>query len=627
MRIYPQSCNCALLALVPLLAFSQSAQAANCTADPVTGHYYSLVNYGSGKALDISGASTANVANVIQWDHHGNPNQQFYLTDLDNGYWSIMASHSGRSLDVAAWSTQDGGNIQQYDYHGGNNQQWQLKRSTTGAFNIVARHSGKSLSVADASNGGNVFQQTDSAAAYQRWYLNPVDIACAEASAGGSVPTVSLSASGGDGYIDLSWTASKALRYVQVMRDTDSDANGRKRLAILSGSTRSYRDSSARNGTRYWYWIKYTDSNGEVGNSQAASATASGVADAAQMIGFAAQSGSDGLSTTTGGGNATPVSVTSCDTLASALAASGSAVVRIPANTTIDCRTAPRTQSACEIQCPDYSGDPGKRFYRIPVGAQTCTELGSNSDGDLVNRSRNDTVIRVASDKTLEGVGANARLLGANLYLRDVRNVIIRNLTIEDVNPGLIEAGDGISMNNTSHIWIDHVRFNLISDGHIDMYDSRNVTLSWNQFKGENPAVCGGKHHYTQLISNSRVTLHHNDWRNISGRNPKIDGDQSRVHLFNNFWKNVTYFSIGVGSGAQARVEGNYFEDAAKPHWDTGNGLIDADLSSNRYTGISASDPDKDTGASVFDDLVLYPYKLEDANDVPAIVDQGAGPR
>jgi pectate lyase len=187
-------------------------------------------------------------------------------------------------------------------------------------------------------------------------------------------------------------------------------------------------------------------------------------------------------------------------------------------------------------------------------------------------------------------------------------------------------AGDGISMNRTSHVWLDHLRFNLISDGHIDMYDSNNVTLSWNQFKGENEAVCGGKHHYTQLISNSQVTLHHNDWRNISGRNPKIDGAASRVHLFNNFWKNVTYFSIGVGSGAQAKVEGNYFENAAKPHWDTGNGLIDADRASNRYTGISASDPDRDTGSTVFGDINLYRYSLDSVNNVPGIVNQSAGP-
>jgi pectate lyase len=635
MKIISQFCHYSLLPMLPLMAFMHSVQADNCTADPVTNHYYSLINYGSGKALDISGANTANVANVIQWNYKASPNQQFYLTDLSNGYWAIMASHSGRSLDVAAWSTQDGGNIQQYDYLGGNNQQWRLRHSTiTGTFNIVSRHSGKSLSVADGGNGGNVYQQSDTASPYQRWYLNPVDTTCGDAASSDSAPSVSLSANGGDGYVNLTWTTDENLRNVQIMRDTDSDPHGRGRVAILSGSTRSYRDTRVSNGTQYWYWVKYSDNAGKSGNSNAGSATPKGATSPAEpptdtndMVGFAAQPGSDGLSTTTGGGSARAVTVTRCDALASALSANGPAVVRIPANTTIDCRTSPRTQKACAIHCPDYADDPNKIFYRIPVGDQTCKELGSNSNNDLVNRTRNETSIRVTSDKTLEGMGPSAKLIGANLKLQDVRNVIIRNLTIEDVNPGLIEAGDGISMNNTSHVWLDHLRFRLISDGHIDMYDSNNVTLSWNEFKGENPAVCGGKHHYTQLINNSRVTLHHNEWRNISGRNPKIDGGKSRVHLFNNFWKNVTYFSIGVGGGAQAKVEGNYFENAAKPHWDTGNGLIEADLSSNRYTGISASDPDKDTGSSVFGDVNLYRYTLDAANDVPGIVDRGAGPK
>jgi pectate lyase len=122
------------------------------------------------------------------------------------------------------------------------------------------------------------------------------------------------------------------------------------------------------------------------------------------------------------------------------------------------------------------------------------------------------------------------------------------------------------------------------------------------------------------------VTLHHNDWRNVYGRNPKIEGEQSRVYLFNNLCKkNITYFTIGVGGGAQAKVEGNYFENAVKLHWDTGNGLIDADLASNRYTGISADDPDKDTGSTVFSDINLYRYTLESADDVPQNVDKGAG--
>jgi pectate lyase len=69
----------------------------------------------------------------------------------------------------------------------------------------------------------------------------------------------------------------------------------------------------------------------------------------------------------------------------------------------------------------------------------------------------------------------------------------------------------------------------------------------------------------------------------------------------------VTYFSIGLGSDTQAMVEGNYFENAAKPHWDMGNGLIDTDIASKRYSGIA---PDKDTDNTIFGDINLYRYTL-----------------
>lgn len=85
--------------------------------------------------------------------------------------------------------------------------------------------------------------------------------------------TVTLNATGGDGAIDLSWTVSGSLKYVQVYRDTDPNPIGRNRIAILRGSVRSYTDASVTNGNQYWYWIKYTDDAGVVGNSNAGSAT------------------------------------------------------------------------------------------------------------------------------------------------------------------------------------------------------------------------------------------------------------------------------------------------------------------------------------------------------------------
>jgi GH35 family endo-1,4-beta-xylanase len=88
-----------------------------------------------------------------------------------------------------------------------------------------------------------------------------------------SSATLELSATGGDGRVDLEWTAAGNLNYVQVYRDTDATPHGRERLSFLRGSARSYTDNTVENGRRYWYWIKYTDTEGGVGNSNAASAT------------------------------------------------------------------------------------------------------------------------------------------------------------------------------------------------------------------------------------------------------------------------------------------------------------------------------------------------------------------
>jgi hypothetical protein len=139
----------ATAALAALISLSRAvpASAENCSASPASGNYYHIINQGSGKALDISGASRRNGGNAIQWPHKTGKNQQFYLKDLGSGYWSLQAAHSGLYLDVARRSTANGANIIQWSYHGGANQQWLLNKADDGAFKIVSRHSGKLLRI------------------------------------------------------------------------------------------------------------------------------------------------------------------------------------------------------------------------------------------------------------------------------------------------------------------------------------------------------------------------------------------------------------------------------------------------------------------------------------------------
>ena len=81
----------------------------------------------SGKALDVSGASTANAALLIQYTPHGGTNQQWQLQSVGGGYYTIAARHSGKMIDVDHALTTEGASILQWPANGGLNQQWQLR--------------------------------------------------------------------------------------------------------------------------------------------------------------------------------------------------------------------------------------------------------------------------------------------------------------------------------------------------------------------------------------------------------------------------------------------------------------------------------------------------------------------
>ena len=60
-----------VLAAKLMLVFPLSCNAENCTDAPVSGQLYSIINHGSGMALDISGNLTVNRTDLIQWPYKG----------------------------------------------------------------------------------------------------------------------------------------------------------------------------------------------------------------------------------------------------------------------------------------------------------------------------------------------------------------------------------------------------------------------------------------------------------------------------------------------------------------------------------------------------------------------------
>ncbi|BFT69588.1 RICIN domain-containing protein [Paenibacillus sp. P36] len=89
--------------------------------------YYHIRNVGSGYLLDVSGVSSYDGANVIQWPDNNGWNQQWEIIGTgENDPVKIKNRGSGKLLDMSGQSTSDGGQAIQWYDNGGHNQHWYL---------------------------------------------------------------------------------------------------------------------------------------------------------------------------------------------------------------------------------------------------------------------------------------------------------------------------------------------------------------------------------------------------------------------------------------------------------------------------------------------------------------------
>ncbi|MFF9686470.1 polysaccharide lyase family 1 protein [Streptomyces sp. NPDC014623] len=202
--------------------------------------------------------------------------------------------------------------------------------------------------------------------------------------------------------------------------------------------------------------------------------------------------------------------------------------------------------------------------------------------------------VNVPSNTTLVGVGKDATVIGASLQVKNVSNVIVRNISFEDTydcfpqwdptdgdNGAWNSEYDNLVVYGSSHVWVDH---NTFSDGdrpdagqpryfgqvyqqHDGLFDivrgADLVTVSWNVLKN---------HDKTMLIGNSdgagasdrgklRVTLHHNLFKDVKERAPRVRFGQ--VDSYNNHFvttKGAAYgYTYGIGAESRLVAEHNAF--------------------------------------------------------------------
>ena len=95
--------------------------------EPTGDGYYYIKSVATGKVVDVSGKSTSNGGDVIQWQKNNGWNQQWKIESVGDGYYKLINRNSGLALDVSGRTTADNGDVIQWSYGGGWNQQWKIE--------------------------------------------------------------------------------------------------------------------------------------------------------------------------------------------------------------------------------------------------------------------------------------------------------------------------------------------------------------------------------------------------------------------------------------------------------------------------------------------------------------------
>jgi pectin lyase len=116
--------------------------------------------------------------------------------------------------------------------------------------------------------------------------------------------------------------------------------------------------------------------------------------------------------------------------------------------------------------------------------------------------------ITVKSNKSLIGVGNKGVIKGKGIRMvSGVKNIIIQNVHITNLNPQYVWGGDAITLDNTDMIWIDHVTTSLIGRQHLVLGSnaSGRVTVSNSKFDGQTSwsATCNTYHYWGMYFTGS----------------------------------------------------------------------------------------------------------------------------
>ena len=255
------------------------------------------------------------------------------------------------------------------------------------------------------------------------------------------------------------------------------------------------------------------------------------------------------------------------------------------------------------------------------------------------------TILELTSDKTIIGVADRAFLQGIGFHLKNVSNIIIRNIKFTMIGGGAddIIGAETTSSNTAGNYWIDHCEFyneyptlpetaakKDKYDGLIDVKQQvSNITISWCYFHDHWKCSLTGfstdKDPYDR-----KITYHHNWFKNIRSRVPSYRAGTG--HVYNNFYDGLNDPNSPTSDGVHSRdaaclyVEGNYFVHYAQSvYWDSVDSPTKAYVNESGATNMYVSPTPPNTAPVCNSFVPPYTVHVDSAANVPAIVMAWAG--
>ncbi len=233
--------------------------------------------------------------------------------------------------------------------------------------------------------------------------------------------------------------------------------------------------------------------------------------------------------------------------------------------------------------------------------------------------------VDIGSNTTVLGVGSSSGLTGGGLRVKEATNVVVRNLNISKPR----KPADGITVQESTKVWIDHNSFSADRDHDKDYYDglldinhgSDGVTVSWNTFKDhfKGSLVGHSDKNADEDTGHLRVTYHHNHFSNVYSRIPSLRFGTG--HFYDNYVEGADT-AVHSRMGAQLLVENNVFRTTKIAVTTSRSSDVDgyANLRGNDLGGAAT----EISRTGTFTDPP-YGYSAEPASSVVASVTAQAG--